>query len=388
MFDPFWHTVILRSRRVRHAANTVGLICTANFSMPSVQAEEAFSLVSMLLHDEALAGAHDVELDGNLAFIPGKRNSLSIVDISNPETPNILWSLSGAEIPDAETVLPMGDFLLLGTEDFLTLDIGDPKNPIILKKISDRPRIDKINGMILLGNYVLAANKSGYITAFDITDIRKPTFFGALETFDGFGLRLPHDIDRYGDFVVIVDPNGFSPPVGRLGIFKILENGSILPVDRWSLAGKIEAEELIGANRVQVKGNYAFVGGSLTPKARTLSSEPSRIAVVDISDPTDPAVVASLPFADVRGPNGLTTAGRILFCAGGQTVCAYDISNPETPIQVASQSFPIYRYSERTDNYHDLVYRDGYLYVSAQSDNGFLILKVEDKKLRRFADET
>ncbi len=371
---------------MRYALNLARVILLITPFGLFVHAEDAFRIVSMTLHDEALAGAHDVELQGNLAFVPGKRNSLSIVDISNPERPNLLWSLSSPEIPDSETVLPMGDFLLLGTRDFLTLDIQDPNNPIVLKKISDRPRIDKINGMILLGNYVLGANKSGYITAFDITDIRNPAFFGALETNEQFGLRLPHDIAVYGDYIVIVDPNGFTPPVGRLGIFKVLENGNLLPADEWSLTGKIEASELIGANRLQIKANYAYVGGSLTPEARALSSEPSRVSVVDISDPSRPAIVASLPFDDVRGPNGLTIAGKILFCAGGQTVCAYDISNPENPIPVASQSFPVYRYSERTDNYHDLVYRDGYLYISAQSDNGFLILEVEDVIVRRLAD--
>jgi len=381
-----WDAASLKYRSKRHALFLAGMILLITPSGLLVHAEDAFRIASMTLHDEALAGAHDVELQGDLAFVPGKRNSLSIVDISNPERPKLLWSLSSPEIPDSETVLPMGDFLLLGTRDFLTLDIRDPSNPIILKKISDRPRIDKINGMILLGNYVLGANKSGYITAFDITDIRNPALFGALETNEQFGLRLPHDIADYGDHIVIVDPNGFTPPVGRLGIFKVLENGRMLPVVEWSLTGKIEASELVGANRVQIKKNYAYVGGSLTPEARALSSEPSRVSVVDISDPSRPTIVASLPFDDVRGPNGLTIAGNVLFCAGGQTISAYDISDPENPIQIASQSFPVYRYSERTDNYHDLVYRDGYLYISAQSDNGFLILKIEDRSVRTLAD--
>ena len=93
------------------------------------KSEEPFSIVSMTLHEEALARAHDVELSGNLAFVPGKQNALSILDISDPTAPEIVWYMNDPGIPDSETVLLMGDKLLLGTKDFLTLDVSDPQNP-------------------------------------------------------------------------------------------------------------------------------------------------------------------------------------------------------------------------------------------------------------------
>ena len=349
---------------------------------------EPFSVVSMTLHDKALAGAHDVELSGNIAYVPGKRNSLSVIDISDPAKPVILWYLNDRSIPDSETVLPVGDRLFLGTKDFLSLDVSDPRAPVILKTVSDRPRIDKINGMIKVGDFILAANKSGYVDSFDVSDLSNPILFGAFETKENFGLSLPHDIDRYGDYIVIVDPNGFAPPVGKLGLIRAMKNGKVLPLDKWKLIGRIEGKELIGANRVQVKGDFAFVAGSYTlGMQKEAGVDFSHMAVVDISEPSKPVIVAECPFRDDRGPNGLTIAGNIVFCAGGQTVAAYDISNPTKPKALANQSFPVYKEFIRTDNYHDLIYRDGYLYVSAQSDDGFLILKVKDRKIRRLADE-
>lgn len=366
---------------------------------------DSFSLVSMTLHNEALAGAHDVELSGDIAYVPGKWNSFSIIDISNPKIPDILWHLNHPSITDSETVLPLGNYLLLGTMDFLSLDVRDPRNPVFLKKVSERPRINKtkadpnapkahkyghaeaINGMVKVGDYVIAANKYGYIDAFDISDVRNPTLHGTIETRDQFNLRAPHDVDRYGDYIVIVDPFKFAPPVGKLAIFKVAKQGEMLPVDQWVFMGKTEGKELIGANRVQVSGNHAFVGGSFSPAARKEAGPGTAdMTVVDISDPSNPTIVAALPVSDVRGPNGLTIAGNIVFCAGGQTIDAYDISDPTIPIHVASQSFPVYRETSRTDNYHDLIYRDGFLYISAQSDNGFLILKVEDEKIRTLAE--
>lgn len=342
----------------------------------------------MTLHDKALAGAHDVELSGNIAYVPGKRNSLSVIDISDPAKPVILWYMNDPSIPDSETVLPVGDRLFLGTKDFLSLDVSNPRAPSILKKVSDRPRIDKINGMIKVGDFILAANKSGYVDSFDVSDLSNPILFGAFETKENFGLSLPHDIDRYGDYIVIVDPNGFAPPVGKLGLIRAMKNGKVLPLDKWKLIGRTEGKELIGANRVQVKDDFAFVAGSYTlGMQKEAGVDFSHMAVVDVSEPSKPIIVAECPFRDDRGPNGLTIAGNIVFCAGGQTVAAYDISNPIKPKALANQSFPVYKEFIRTDNYHDLIYRDGYLYVSAQSDDGLLILKVQDRNIRKLADE-
>jgi uncharacterized secreted protein with C-terminal beta-propeller domain len=364
----------------------VGILWLA-LSWGCSKSEAPFSIVSMTLHEEALARAHDVELSGNLAFVPGKQNALSIIDISDPAHPEILWYMNDPGIPDSETVLPVGDKLFLGTKDFLTLDVKDPRSPVILKKVSDRSRIDRINGMIKVGSSVLAANKSGFIDLFDVSDISNPFLVDALETKDRFSLSLPHDIDRYGDHIVIVDPNGFKPLLGKVGIFKAIQDGVVLPVEDWELVGKVEDEALIGANRVQVKGSYAFIGGSLTVEASGQAGPDfNRMAVVDLADPNNPEVVASLPFGDIRGPNGLTVAGNVVFCAGGQTVTAYDISQPTKPVLLGTQSFPVYNPRERTDNYHDLIYRNGYLYISAQTDYGFLILKVNDKRIRHLAD--
>ena len=122
--------------------------------------KEPFSLVGLVHDDLALNRPHDVELQGNIAYVPGKGGSLAIIDVSDVTKPKLLSSLVGLE--DAETVLPMGDVLLLGTRDFLAVDVSDPARPKIVTHISDRPRIDKINGMALRGDHVLAANKSGY----------------------------------------------------------------------------------------------------------------------------------------------------------------------------------------------------------------------------------
>ena len=113
------------------------------------------------------------------------------------------------------------------------------------------------------------------------------------------------------------------------------------------------------------------------------------LSVIDISNPYLPRIVASIPFQDNQGPNGLTIAGQIAFPAGGETVEAIDIADPLNPVKLGSQKLPasnmIPDTSRKGDNAHDLGYRDGYLYVSCQSDNSFMILKITDERILELA---
>jgi len=82
----------------------------------------------------------------------------------------------------------------------------------------------------------------------------------------------------------------------------------------------------------------------------------------------------------------MTIAGSILFVAGGECVEAIDVSNPREPVSIAQYRggdlFPsrsIQLGAEiRYDNGHDLVYRDGILYVTAQNDDRLGILRILD----------
>ncbi len=147
---------------------------------------------------------------------------------------------------------------------------------MFLKKVADRSggRIDRINGMVKRGDYVFAANKAGWIAVFDVSHMEAPELFGALEVREKFGILAPHDIDVFGDYIVIIDPNGFGKNLtGRIAIFKVMDRkGRILPVDRWTLESITEDRKLIGANRVQVAGSFAYTAGSWTPSAREKQS--------------------------------------------------------------------------------------------------------------------
>lgn len=347
----------------------------------------AFRIAAILQHEQAFDEAHDVELLGDLAFVPGKGGSLAIVDVADPERPRLLWHRHDpAALPDAETVLPAEGRLYLGTEDFHSLDITDPRAPKFEAVVSDREKVRRINGMARRGDLLFAANKLGWIDVFDVSNPRKPRLAEAVDARGRFKLHSPHDLDLFDAYVVVCDPAGFGREgkPGRLAVIRAFDRrGELAPAAKWELTGSVASRELSGANRVQVRGRHAFVGGSVSPRSPG-GLKPHGV-VVDLTNPAEPRQAAVVPFPDVRGPNGLAVAGDVWFLAGGQTIVACDISTPETPKVLAAFTSPE-AFPTADDNAHDLVYRDGYLFVSGQGDNRFLVLRVTDEAIRRLAE--
>ncbi len=352
--------------------------------------EQAFTLVGLIRDDEALNRAHDVELQGGIAFVPGKGGSLAIIDVSDVTKPKLLSSLFGLEaMEDAETVLPVGDILLVGTRDFLAVDVSDPTKPKIVKRISDRPRIDYINGMARREDVVFTANKSGYVGVFDVSDPADPKLKEVLDAKKHGGLSKPHDIAVFGDHIIVV--NAGHEDVNHAQIYRVADEKThkLLPVNEWKIESTITgngklSEHLGGANRVAITGSYAGIGAFIA----------SRVGVVDLSNPKKAKQVANLPAADIAA-TGMAAVGQILFVAGGEGVEAIDISDPARPVSIAQyragKLFPTRRLMlgkiPRFDNAHDLVYRDGYLYVTAQNDNQLGILKVNDVRVLELVEK-
>jgi len=343
----------------------------------------AFSVAAVLTDEEALDRPHDVELHGDLAFVPGKGGSIAAIDVSRRDRPEVVWHRRDPRaLFDAETVLPLGDYLLLGTNDLISLDVRNPRSPRFAATVSDPARIRRINGLVRWGDRVFAACKHGWVVAFDVSRPELPSLAGSLNTRENGGLVSPHDLDRFGDYLVVVDPAGFGrrDVPGQVGLYRVADPSTHgpIPADAWELVGLVQSEELVGANRLQVRGSHAFVGASR-------SGAPGHTVVVALADPARPVQVAAIPFSDTRGLNGLAIAGDVLFLAGGRTVEAIDVSHPIKPAKLASYECPE-AFRAGRDSAHDLVYRDGYLYVTGQNDQSFCVLRLESPRVRELAE--
>ena len=373
------------------------------------KASGEITLTAVLRDEAALTGAHDIEIRDGIAYIAGKGftsralpgngvypyakgkgGSLAIVNVKQPGAPKLLWSASDPlAYEDAETVLPLGGArLLVGTRDLFLFDVSDPAKPKQLAAIKDRPRVDIINGFARLGDAVFAANKEGYIFAVDVSAPDTVSLLGVRATRESGELGLPHDVALSGDLLIAISPEGFgrnSKP-GKLAVYRVAgpRTHKVLPADQWRLVGKLEHSKLAGANRVMTRGAFAYVGSSLTGGSLNRAADlRQNVSVIDLTDPSQPRLRGSLEFADPHnGPNGLEVAGDVVFAAGGQTVQAIDVSNPDAQRELArftsAEAFP-----GGQDDAHDLVFHGSHLFVTAQNTHALVILKVSDDLRRR-----
>jgi hypothetical protein len=359
-------------------------------SPESIRPAGSLRLVAVVHDPKALGRAHDVELQGNIAFVAGKTGSIAFIDISKPSKPRLLSVLADSkEFEDAETVLPHGDVLYAGTRDFLAIDIRDPAQPKVLKKISDRPRIDNINGMAMWRNYVFSANKSGYVSVFDVSKPKEPALHDMLDT-KADGLSAPHAIETLKDHIIVANTGRSETVHVRLYRITDPDTGELLPSTRWKREGFAPSKHdlsldwaLHGANRVAVWDRYAAIGAYV----------PDRIGIFEIPAPGKLAQIAHLPTCDIDA-TGMAISGDMLFVSGGECVEAIDVSDPVNPVSVAQYRggnlFPTRAKKSpegrnRYDNGHDLVYRDGYLYITAQNDDRLGIIQVMDPRILKKA---
>lgn len=357
------------------------------FVAPPVAAStNALTVVAVLQDDAALAGAHDIEVRDGLAYVAGKGGSLAIIDVRQPASPNLLWSARDPQAyEDAQTVLPLGNNrLLVGARDLLVFDIRQPEQPTLLATIKDRPRLDRINGFARSGNTIYGANKNGFIVAADVSDPDRIRLLGVRASRERDNLATPHDLALAGDFLIVADGRSFgrdSRP-GQLGVYRVVDSATRAPLapDQWSSPTLMIDLRFAGANRVKTHDGFAYVCSSLAPESPRNTGLQNNVSIVDLSDPAKLRVRGSIAFPDGRGPNGLEFSGRVVFAAGGQTVQAIDVSNPDQPRELARVTAPT-AFPGEADDGHDLVYHDGYLFVTAQTSHAIVILRVEGRRL-------
>lgn len=192
----------------------------------------------------------------------------------------------------------------------------------------------------------------------------------------------------FAHLLVAVAPEGFgrNRQSGRLALYRVVEpkSGRVLPAEEWTLIGKLEHSRLAGVNRVRTRGAFAYVGSSLTHNPNRADGLRGNVSVVDLTDPTQPKLRGSVDFPDMPGPNGLEVAGTVVFAAGGQTVQAIDVSNPDAPRALAhltdAGAFP-----GGADDGHDLVYDNGHLFVTAQTSHSLVVLRLGQTLVKQIA---
>jgi hypothetical protein len=215
------------------------------------------SIPVIIGQDRTTGNIKGIDVDGNYAFTCVYANGLTILDISDPSSPEYVGSYSE---PGIYSVFVLGDYAYMTDfiDGLVIANIADPSNPIFTSNLQLPGYSDDI---YILGAYAYIANHQNGLYIVDITDISNPVMVDSCDT-PGSAVGVYVD----GDFAYIADSDS------GLQIINVQD-----PTNP-TLIFNVETEDR--ARDVVVLADYAIV-----------ADDSAGIQVVDISDLGTPVIL-------------------------------------------------------------------------------------------------
>ncbi|NQU06254.1 MAG: T9SS type A sorting domain-containing protein [Calditrichaeota bacterium] len=349
-------------------------------------------------YDNNLEYAKSIFISGNYAYVVDSHNGFQVIDISDPTSPNEIGFLI-SEAYRFENIYVNGDHAYMtvyegGALGYLQIvDISNPENPELVG-IYDSP--GRIMGTFVLGDHAYIAASSGGFRVIDVSDPENPEEIGDFDT-EGAAVSVFVSGDyayvgfqRSGLCVIdISDPTNMSQVGGCDGLYAAdivvsEDNAFVVNQDGFRVVDISDPREpnVIGAYYIDgysrnlfVSGNYAFVPGLYSDERFWVNR--GFLYVIDISNPTDPddaglyytlsdardvfvsgdfvfvaAGYGGLSIVDISEPGNLREAGCLViegytcgvFVSGGYAYMAggesglrvIDVSDPTSPDDLGS----------------------------------------------------
>jgi hypothetical protein len=225
----------------------------------------------------------------------GTGNTLTVLDIhTTPNTPTIVGHFTDAvNMFGAYGVAASGSFAYVAAQgclagqpcpnalvgnSFTVLNVSTPTPTLVttLHNPTSGPfvnALDHADSVAISGNFAyVTSSYSNMLTVIDISNPAAPTI---VKAFTDPAINFPVDVTVSGNFAYVV--NQLSTPPN----FTVVDIST--PASP-KVVGSVTNGFLNGAYRIRVHGNFAYVSGSSAHS----------IGVIDISNPTNPTLVAAL----------------------------------------------------------------------------------------------
>ncbi|MBD2141411.1 DUF4347 domain-containing protein [Anabaena sp. FACHB-1250] len=245
--------------------------------------------------------ARGVQVVGNYAYV-ADRDSLQIIDISNPTTPTLKGNYDTSDdyfSDSADGVQVVGNYAYVadGYDGLKIIDISNPTTPTLKGNYNTS---GYAFGVQVVGNYAYVADYDKGLQIIDISNPTTPTLKGNYNT-SSYALS----VQVVGNYAYVAD--GYS------GLQIIDISNPTTP----TLKGNYDTPGF--AFRVQVVGNYAYV-----------ADEYSGLQIIDISNPTTPTLKGNYDTSSYA--YGVQVVGNYAYVADEYSgLQIIDISNPTTP---------------------------------------------------------
>ncbi len=297
----------------------LALILSAGLASQALAATQP-AIVGTVSNSTSLSGVTAVAASGHYAYAASYwTGQLNVIDLSNPANPQLVASTpSNTAMMAATNVTVSGSYAFVtsknengscvpgpvpncstgsndnGNGNSLTIvNISNPLAPSVMGTVHDSSRLFGAYAVAVSGNYAFVASQGLLAGQPNTPDTSK------------------------GSFSVIDLTNPGSPAI-------------VANIDNSSLSGA-ETNALDHATSVAISGSYAYV----------TSYYGSRLTTINISDPTDPSVVASINDpTNLLRPNDVAIQGNYAYVvnqiSGAMELAVVNISNPAAPTIVAA----------------------------------------------------
>jgi hypothetical protein len=262
--------------------------------------------------------AKGVYVSGNYACVAADDEGLQMIDIINPQSPEIVGSLEMQNSGRAWFVHVSESYAYVvsdlgGTFSLEAIDISDPENPASVGYFSTQGspqdlHVSRTYAYVVWQATSITGQQQGGLKIIDISD--PENLAKANYTSTGTGAQ---GVFASGNYAYVAD-GGWS----GLLIFNVSN-----PVN----PNNISTLDLEYATKVCVSGNYAYVAGA------------GDLQVIDISDPQNPQTVGSVERS--TGAQGMYVTGSYAYIAAyGNGIDIVNITNPQNPTLLTTVDTP------------------------------------------------
>ncbi|MBW2311972.1 MAG: beta-propeller domain-containing protein [Deltaproteobacteria bacterium] len=296
----------------------LALIVLLNFLTPNTVAGQNDTGLTIVGSIETPDDAKSVYVSGNYAYVAADDRGLQVIDIIDPESPEIVGSLEMQNSGRALFVQVNEGYAyvvsdLTGDFSLEVIDISDPENPAGVGYFGTQgsPRDLYVSGdyayVVWEGTNPIGQQQGG-LKIIDITDPEAP----AKASYTGTGTGA-QGVYVSGNYAYVAD-GGWS----GLLIFDVSnpENPNNI--------GTLDVEY---ATKVYASGNYAYVAGA------------GDLQVIEVSDPQNPQTAGSVERS--TGAQGMYVTGSYAYIAAYENgIDVIKITDPENPTLITTVDTP------------------------------------------------
>ncbi len=303
--------------------------------------------VAYLLSDPNLIGGQ-VLLSSNYAYIlsfaEGRSGgTFSVVDISDPARPRLVYSLPLSFSPDALVV--KGNIAYLGTGRTLqVMDLSDPTTPRVVREVALTGELEGDGGTVV-GNRLYLTEGTAGLSVWDITQPDNPTRIGIL---GNIGVARSVGVSggyafvscgRWGSVrgalrvVNVSDPSALTVvaelPIGGNPWFPLIVTATTVYVGDFDTSRLFVVDVSSPTAPVEVARLRDRLPLAFDPSSRTLLA--GRLLGFHTYDTTNPTSLRLLGSYPGIGPGAVTVNEGFAYCAEEDGLAVYDVRNPAAP---------------------------------------------------------